>query len=388
MSNTISANLSAQLQQLSELANNEKLSTEEKKAALQTAGAKTLAEINVEMPSLNFTSTKFAEKIAKLITDGKFNLLPFPAKMSTDLQALRLVATALSDNVNSMSVDISTINRFLAEAHRSLAITNSNLFLLNRVKKLEASEKEFSAKEDANKKQLTADLLSASAEGVMGVVQLAGATISFKGALKNIVKSKDVLKETHTLNNLSETKKIAKQELVAAAEDLKSVKTIAEPRIKQLSDKVKAGTASFTEENEMKSLEMKLSKCEKTFTAAQTKFEKAEFNENLLTQNIDTKNLNLKSSTQKYEGVQQIMNSSATVLKGIVQTIAAVYTFQASKSRVDADRLGLEKDMASQSEQSAQEGYRNMMEGARNTVQSLSAMEQSISSSMTNIARA
>jgi hypothetical protein len=388
MLNTISSDLSAQLQQLAELANNQDLSPADKKTALEKAGAKTLAEINAEMPSLNFTSTKFAEKIAKLITDGNFDRLPLPAKMSTDLQALRLVATALQDNANTMSIDVSSIMRLLMEAQRTLSTINTDSQIQNRSLKLQAAKNEFDAKAAANQQQLTADLLTSCADIVMGAVQLTGSAISLAGAVKNIDASSEVLDDAKKLSELTDIKKTSQQEFADAGEDLKSIKAEVAPKIKQLSDKVKAGTANFEEEFELKSLQGRLAKCEKNFKQSQIAYKNAESNENALSQKIDSKNLAIKASTQKYEGFQQIMTSSGTILKGIMQSIGAVYTFRAATDRLDADKQGLAKDMAAQSEQSAQEGSRNMMEGQRTTIQSLSAIEQSINSSMTATARA
>lgn len=390
MANTISSDLSANLQQLSELANNQTLSADEKKSALEKAGAKTLADINAEMPSLNFTSSKFAEKIARLLTDGKYNLLPSPAKMSTDLEALRQVADALLENLNSISIDITTIMRFLAEAHRSLAKINSDSQIQNRKIKLEAAKNEFEEKKKAIAQQLTADLLSAASEIVMGAGQAIGSAVSLFGAVKNINKSKVVLKDSHALSNISQDKKIAQQNLADAAKGLDELKPGSLKKIKEL--EILEKSASPGEEKD--AITKQLNAVKDTLAAAESKFKnaKAEFsfaekNENVLSKIIDTDNLKIKASTQKYEAVQQIASSTATILKGITQSIAAVYSNQASTGRLKADIQGLEKDMASQSEQSAQEGYRTLMEGARNAIQALSAMEQSISASMTSMAR-
>lgn len=387
MSNTISSDLSANLQQLSELANNKTLSAEEKKSALEKAGAKTLAEINAEIPSLNFTSSKFAEKIARLLTEGKYNLLPSPAKMSTDLQALRQVANALLENSNSMSIDITTIMRFLSEAHRTLANTNSDSQIQNRKLKLQASDNEFKAREKANLEQLTADLLSAAAEVVMGAVQLGGSIVSTYGAVKNIKKSNEVLKDTHALSNISQDKKIAQQHLADAAKNLDEYKPGALKKINELKQREVSGFATPAEKSDLKKLEVTLKTYEKKLGHSQSEFSLAEKNENILSKLIDTDNLEIKASTQKYEAVQQITSSSAIILKGVTQAIAANYSFRASTERLQADRQGLDKDMASQSEQSGQEGSRSMMEGARNALQSLSAMEQGSSSSISNMVR-
>ncbi len=387
MTNTISSDLSAHLQQLSELANDKTLGKDEKKSALEKAGAKTLSEINSEISSLNFTSSKFAESIARLITEGKYNLLPSPAKMSSDLQALRQVADALIQNSNSMSIDITTIMRFLSEAHRTLAKTNSDSQIQNRKLKLEAAKNEFEARNKANEKQLTADLLSSAAEIVMGAVQLTGSAISIHGALKNIGKSKAVLKDSHELNNISQDKIISQKSITDAATELEGLKPGALKKIKHLEGLQNSGFATAAEKSQLKSVRSTLKTAEAKFDQAKAEFSLAEKNENVLSKLIDADNLKIKSSTQKYEGFQQIMTSSATILKGLTQSISSFYTFQASTDRLQADKQGLEKDMASQSEQSAQEGYRNMMEGSRNTIQSLSAMEQSINSSMTSMAR-
>jgi hypothetical protein len=381
MSNTISSDLSAGLQQLSELANNDTLSAEDKKSALEKAGAKTLAEINAEMSSLNFTSSKFAENIARLLTDGKYNLLPSPAKMSTDLQTLRQVADALVENLNSMSIDITTIMRFLTEAQRSLSNTKSVSQIQNRKLKLEAAKNEFEAKKRANEEQLTADLLSAASEVVMGAVQLGGSVVSIIGATKNIGKSKTVLKDSHSLSNLSQDKKIAHQNLADSAKNFEEFKPSALKRIKELEQIEISGFATADEKIDLKNLRNNLSTFESKFKYAQSEFSLAEKNENILSKIIDTDNLNIKASTQKFEAVQQITSSSAIIMKGLTQSIAAYYSFKASTDRLQADMQGLGKDMASQSEQSAQEASRNMMEAARNTIQSLSAAQQSIDAS-------
>lgn len=388
MPNTISGDLSAGLQQLSELANNKTLSAEEKKSALEKASAKTLSEINAEISSLNFTSSKFAEKIARLLTDGKYDLLPSPAKMSSDLQALRQVADALVENVNSMSIDITTIMRFLTEAHRVLAKTNSDSQIQNRTLKLEAAKNEFDAKEKANVAQLTADLLSAAAEVVMGALQLGGSIASIAGAVKNIGKSKTVLKDSQALNNISQDKKIAQQNLAEASGMLDSVKPGALKKIKQLEGLEKSASPGLRKD----AITKKLNETKDTLAAAESKLKhaKAEFslaekNENLLSKIIDTDNINIKASTQKFEAIQQISSSAAIILKGLTQSVAAYFSYKANTERLTADMQGLEKDMASQSEQTAQEAYRNMMEGARVSLQSLSAALQSIESSMSSM---
>ncbi len=385
MSNTISGDLSASLQQLSELANNKTLSAEEKKSGLEKASAKTLSEINAEISSLNFTSSKFAEKIARLLTDGKYDLLPSPAKMSSDLQALRQVADALAENVNSMSIDITTIMRFLTEAHRVLAKTNSDSQIQNRTLKLEAAKNEFIARKEANEKQLTADLLSAISEVVMGAVQLTGSIISIAGAAKNIGKSKAVLEDSHALNNISQDKKIAQKNLSESAAELNMYKPAASKRINDLEQREIQGFATPTEKTELQNLKSTLKTLESKFKYAESEFSLAEKNENILSKLIDTDNINIKASTQKFEAIQQISSSAAIILKGIAQSIAAHHTYLASTKRLEADMQGLEKDMASQSEQTAQEAYRNMMEGARVSLQSLSAALQSIESSMSSM---
>lgn len=388
MSNTISSDLSANLQQLSELAHNKTLSAEEKKSALEKASAKTLAEINAEIPSLNFTSSKFAEKIVRLLTDGKYNLLPMPAKMNADLQALRQVADALATiSASSMSIDITSILRLLAESHRTLAITNSDSRIQNRKVKIEAADNEFKAREKANKEQRTADLLTACADIVSGAVQLGGSIVSAVGAVKNIKASKDVLDKSKQLGPLTQAREAGKQDLKVATNDFQ----VAKSGVADIEMQVKSAPRGPKKE----ALKIQLKEARDTLDQAKLKFEDAKTNyssaKNIETQRlqeIDTDNLAIKASTQKYEAAQQITNSSATITRGIGLAIAAQFNFRANTERLKADMQGLEKDMASQSEQSAQEGDHNMMEGARNTLQSLSAIEQGTSSSTTNIVRA
>lgn len=355
----ISNDLSSKLQQLATMADAKNLSVEDKNR-LEVTAAATLAEINAEIPSLNFTSAKFAERISQLISNKEWDKLPSPAKMVTDLKTLRQVAVTIQENMTSMSIDISTIMRFLIEAQRIFASKNTDASLQNRTLKLKSAQSEFQAKADANKAQKTADLLSASAEIVMGVVQMGGAAVGLVGVSKNILKSKVVKKQAVELDGLA-TKKTEKFEKIKITES-------------------KVAEAGKNAPNKLKRLEKLLNKTEIEFNNAETEFK-------VLSSKIEVGNQSIKNSSQKFDGWQQLISSSAGLAKGGVKIAESFYSYDASNYRLDAEKAALEKDMASQSEQSAQEGSRNMMQGASTALQSLSAALQSSDSSVTNQVR-
>lgn len=391
MTSTISPDLASHIQTLSAIQNNEKLSPEEKKAQLEVEGAKTLSEINAEMSSLNFTSTKFVNQISKIIAEGDWNQLPAPGKLIADLQTLRQVASALKEASNSMSTDMSSILRLLAEANRTLANIHAEANIQNRKLKLKAADDEFTAKEKANKEQLVADLLSASAEIVAGGIQLVGAGISFHGARKNIGKSKELLEKTHELSDISQTKNSIKQEFSEISENIKEVKPAALNKIKEI-DAKDISRQGF--EDQMADIKLK-SSTKKTLgeldikqKQATKRFDDLTSMENVHSKNIDTGNEKLKASNQKYEGFHQIMNSSATILKGAIQGTSSIWGFYASSDRLEADKKGLVRELATQSEQSAQQSYSIAMEGNRKATESLNAMEQSMNSSISHVLKA
>ncbi len=392
MSNTISNDLAAQLQQLSTLQNDKNISADDKKKALEVAGAKTLAEINAQIPSLNFTSTKFAEKIAKIITEGNWNQLPNPEKLSVTLQDLRLVASAVESASNSMSVDMTSIMRLLSEAHRTLATIKSDENIENRKLKIKAADKEFEFKDKANYEQLAADLVSAIAEIVAGGVQLGGAGHAFKGALKNTGKAKDLLKKSHELSDISQKKNIIKMKLKDVSEKINNTKPAALKKMEKLQLEIDSPTTlserKLEAQADLKIIKDDLGALDVKHKQLTKQFDDLSNMETSFSNEVAIGNEKLKSSTQKYEGIQQITNSSATIAKGLVQVISATMTFMASTSRLEADKFGLVKDLAGQYEQSAMEAYRNMNEGFRNLTQSLSAMEQSLNSSVSHMVTA
>lgn len=386
----ISTDLASHIQTLSAIENNDKLSPEEKKSQLQVESAKTLAEIDAEITSLNFTSKKYSEQISKIISDGDWNQLPTPEKLTADLQTLRQIASAVKDAANSMSTDMTSILRLLAEANRTLANINAEANIQNRKLKLKAADDEFAAKEKANKEQLVADLLSASAEIVAGGIQLVGAGISLHGARKNIGKSKELLEKTHELSDISTAKNITKQDLADVSNEIERIKPASIKKIQELD--AETGQIGFEKQMEnvqiKSSIENKLGKLDIRQKQAVKKFDDLSVIENTHSKTIDTGNEKLKASNQKYEGFHQILNSSATIFKGAIQGTSSIFGFYASSDRLEAEKLGFVKDLATQSEQLGQESYRNAMEGYRNTTQSLSAMEQSINSSMSHIQKA
>lgn len=392
MSNTISNDLAAHMQQLAALQNDKNLSAEDKKVALEAAGAKTLAEINAEIPSLNFTSTKFAEKIAKIITEGNWNQLPNTEKLSVTLQDLNIVAIAVETASNSMSVDMTSIMRLLTEAYGKLATIKSNENTQNRQLRLKAADKEFETRDKENREQLAANLVSAAADIVGGVIQGAGAAYALKGALKNAGKSKELLKESHELSGVSQKKNTAKMELDNVKSEIKTTKPAILKKMEQLQSEIDSPLSSPQQKIDSKAKFDKFDNDLKTLEAKKIDFTK-EYNdlsieETSLSNEISIKNEDIKSSTQKYEGRQQIINSSATIAKGFVQGTSAILTFTASTTRLEADKLGLVKDLAAQAEQSAQEAYRNANEGFKSANQSLSAMVQSLDASASHMAKA
>jgi len=392
MSNTISNDLAAHLQQLSTLQNDKNISAGDKKKALEVAGAKTLAEINAEIPSLNFTSTKFAEKIAKIITEGNWNQLPNPEKLSVTLQDLRSVAFAVESASSSMSIDMTSIMRLLFEAFGKLATIKSDENIQNRTLKLKAADAEFATKEKANKEQLAADLVSAAAEIAAGCVQLGGAVHALNGALKNTGTAKDLLKKSHELSDVSQKKNIIKMQLKDVSVEINNTKPAALKKMEELKLEIASPNTSaqrkLDAQVDLDSFKDKLGALDLKHKKLTKEYNDLSVMETSLSNEVAIGNEELKSSTQRYEGLQQIANSSATITKGYIQGISAILTFSASTSRLEADKLGLVKDLAGQYEQSAQEAYRNMNEGIRNTTQSLSAMEQSLNSSVSHMVKA
>jgi hypothetical protein len=392
MASTISNDLAAQMQQLATLQNDKNLSAEDKKKALEVAGAKTLAEINAEIPSLNFTSTKFAEKIAKIITEGNWNQLPNPEKLSITIHDLNIVASAVETASNSMSVDMTSIMRLLTEAYGKLATIKSNENTQNRTLRLKAADKEFEARDKENREQLAANLVSAAADIVGGVIQGAGAIYALKGALKNAGKSKDLLKESHQLSGITQQKNNKKIELDNVKLEIKTTK----PGILKKMEKLQADIDSPSTTPQQKiDAKTKFDKFKNNLDALENKkngftkeFNDLSIKETGLSNKISIENEEIKASNQKYEGRQQIINSSATISKGFVQGTSAILTFTASTTRLEADKSGLVKDLAAQAEQSAQEAYRNANEGFRSANQSLSAMMQSLDASASHMAKA
>ncbi len=377
---TISQGLANQLASLSQAAADYKADPKANKASLEATAARTLAQIDAEIGSLNVSSGQFAQTIKELIRSGDWAKLPPPKQMEQRAGSLLAVNDAIRDVQDSIIVDISSIMAVLIEIQRKAALSKGEERIQERNATLTSAQAEFKKRATAADEQRTADMVQAGIQIATGILSVVGSSISIAGLKGANTKTAEAWGKSQKLEpgqmNTSQAKKMAAEHSIEAA-GAKKIIGDADAKV------AAGGTLTAKEQNlvdKMKENLRKQSGTERMATALEDDLK-------LKRLDIDRLNSEAHETTQMIRAQQDLFQAIGGMAGKSGDMAAAQLKFMSSMSQVAADKEALAKNLAQSGEQAALDAYQQLRDSLKSALQMIQAIEQAMSSSLSSMAR-
>ncbi len=369
--NTISSDLSAQIQLLSAIKDDSNLSAAEKEAKLKQEGAKTLDMIANEKDSLSIVNLAFASNIqdviqSALISDD-WDGIPPSKEMKREIADLQQVSQALAVSLNQGFNDVNEVMKLLIDINAKYGQAKASEWLQHMKNSMESAKEQFKNTEESIAKQKTADRSTAIGQMVAGSISCAmsagsmiGSAVNAKKQLKALDNQKDLqlLKESmDSFGEESKKKLKAINKEKAEFEKIKSDKSMAP-------DQITNQEAKFKNEEKLQiRMENEYKDAKKSYKVANHEADKI---------NI----LNRKEADQitMINGISSGVNSMVNGLAGL---FAADQRADASSSKLEADKKEYQKSFEQSMTQTTLDQLQKSGQFVDKSIQAMTNVEQS-----------
>lgn len=377
---TISQGLAKQLASLSQAAADYKADPKTNKANLEATAAKTLADIEAEIGSLNVSSGQFAQTIKELISSGDWAKLPPPKQMEQRAGSLMAVNDAIRDVQEQIITDISSIMAVLIEIQRKAALAKGEERIQERNATLTSAQAEYQKREKAAQEQRTSDMVQAGLQIATGVLTVVSSSVSIVKLGKANAMTAEAWGKSQKLapgqTSASQAKKMAAEHSIEAA-GAKKIIGDADAKV------AAGGTLTANEKSLVDKMKDNLRKQSGTERMA------AALEDDLKLKRLDIDRLNSEAheSTQMIRAAQDLVQAVGGMANKSGDMAAAQLKFDASMSQVAADKEALAKNLAQSGEQAALDAYQQLRDSLKSALQMVQAIEQAMSSSLSSMAR-
>lgn len=335
---SFSSDLAAQIEQLSLIKDDEKLSKSEKENKLKEASLKTLEMISKEIDSLSIANKIFITDIQNSIQMGlamdDWDGIPTPREVRREINDLKQVIQALSQCISQSFSDLNDVMKLLVEISNKYGQAKFSEWLTHSLNNMESAKNQFEKMKDSIKQQHSADQASAVGQIVGGSISLGMSAGSMVGSAFNTKKQLNALKDQKEINLLKDNLDIKTKQHEQGIQNLTAAK-------KELAVLKQRGAP----DTKIKSEESKISALEKMKAASAESHIQA----NNVYQDINSKQeqIKLKNQTQAayFSALTNLGGSSSALINGIANTHAADIRQDANLSKLDSDKAEYQKNL-------------------------------------------
>jgi archaellum component FlaC len=372
MNNSISSDLQGRLLSLSSLVHEDKRSAGAKSSAVEEIGSTILKKIYAEDSNLPTSARLYLAQIASSIIDNKWSDIPPPVDMNLDFQKLKAVQTALALALVSTTIDLFELFRFIMEQKGNEAYNLAKIGIMDTSLSLELDRKRFEEQASANHKELVAGAVSGAMQCVQGCFQALSSGWSIhknRGLAPKTQKSIEA--DTKTANE-----KIKLEDAIAEKTALANQLNSAKNNLSNFSaaNPNKKKTIARIKEN-IKTLETDLEKAKTKVSDTSKKYNQ-----------LSEESKNLSSKVDRLTNLErfkdQLRSSIIQVVKGAADIGVAHLRYQASETKLEADKFEAAKNTTDRSANAMSESGRKAAEDVKKLLQYFDSILQMIDSSI------
>jgi hypothetical protein len=202
----ISNSLRESLLQIAKTAHDETLSVQEKSEKIAKLSEPVLVLLEEKIRDVGGKRRALLNELRDMIQSGTWASLPEPADVSLTIEKINRISAAISDVKDRIAVDANELFREILEIMRKMMLESKFSQTTQHKLDINAAEAAKAEREIANKKQFSSELASAIAQGVGGLVGLAGAAVSVNSVKISATKA---MNATELAGGIKNGKKIA-----------------------------------------------------------------------------------------------------------------------------------------------------------------------------------
>ena len=393
----ISASLRESLLQIAEAAHDKSLSTEGKEKKLSELAGPALIMLENMIENVGGTRRELLDELKEMIQSGTWAKLPEPKNLTLTLTKINRISAAISDVKEKLMADSNEIFRELLEIMREIMLENKFSQTVQHKRDIDAADATAKARKTANQKQFSADLGSAIAQGIGGVVSAAGACGSIvsagrsarnaaeatqlaggiKNKQKNPADTLDALEKNaeKAKNTLADTK----AKIRTDTQDLQSLKRAEKLR--------RLKPAEITEKTRLEGLVGNNGTLHTQKNNEQNAFTNARFIHKERFDKVDSLRKQADTDVAMANAIQSLAGSIASVTNSAGGIASAMEKQSASSAQLDADKEGINREVAQKMYQAASDSANSAREALRSAMSMISAIEQTFSSMNSILAR-
>lgn len=317
----------------------------------------TIFEKDLTKPGLSTITKNYLADVKLIIEAKEWNKLPESNQITTDVILLNKLAEDMSFVSQFVGVDINSVLSLLLEFARKNSAIQSEMRLDSRLAMFASALEEFRIKEKANAAEYAAGITSAVAGFIGAVGSMAGGATGLSFSRKSI---------GHSADNVKASGQLSKESV--RLEKFKEMRD-------SLNNKIKEAIQTKPNDNDETKLRVLQKKLDEKINTTEKEI-------NTSGKKLETMNQISMSENQVAVNASALMGGVGKIFESLINIGSAAFRNEQKTQELEAEKVGLAKNIANESNQSANDQYQKERESMQSIVDSLRSILQALDTSM------